>query len=127
MAEKKRILLLDDSWIALELEKATLEEHGHEVATATTLREFEEHLTSFLPEIILTDLMMPEMGGHDVVRALKRNFHTEKIPIIIFSSRPDEELSVIAEQAGADGYLSKSRGLADLGQMVDRLIDSILW
>ncbi len=127
MAEKKRILLLDDSWIALELEKAALEDHGHEVATATNLREFEDQLASFQPEIILTDLMMPEIGGHDVVRALKRDFRTEKIPIVIFSSRPDEELSRIAENAGADGYLSKARGLGDLGQLVDRLIDSILW
>jgi CheY-like chemotaxis protein len=97
------------------------------VAVAANLREFEDQLAKFQPEIILTDLMMPEIGGHDVVRALKRSFHTERIPIIIFSSKPDEELAVVAEQAGADGYLSKSRGLADLGDMVDRLIDSILW
>jgi CheY-like chemotaxis protein len=127
MADRKRILILDDSWIALELEKTMLEDLGHEVAVAANLREFEDQLAKFQPEIILTDLMMPEIGGHDVVRALKRSFHTERIPIIIFSSKPDEELAVVAEQAGADGYLSKSRGLADLGDMVDRLIDSILW
>jgi CheY-like chemotaxis protein len=61
------------------------------------------------------------------VRVLKQDFHTEKIPIILFSSRPDEELAPIAEQAGADGYLSKSHGIDKLGDLIDDLVESIIW
>ncbi len=127
MAEKKRILLLDDSTITLEMEKAVLEERGYRVAVASNLLEFQSQLDEFQPEIILTDLMMPDISGKDIVRVLKQDFHTEKIPIILFSSKPDAELSEIAEQAGADGFLSKANGIEKLGDMVDEMVESILW
>jgi CheY-like chemotaxis protein len=127
MAEKKRILLLDDSAITLEMEKAVLEERGYGVAVASNLLEFQAQLERFQPEVILTDLMMPDISGKDIVRVLKQDFHTEKIPIILFSSKTDEELGPIAEQAGADGFLSKSHGIDRLGDMVDELVDSIIW
>jgi CheY-like chemotaxis protein len=127
MAEKKRILLLDDSAITLEMEKAVLEERGYTVATASNLLEFQQLIEKFAPEVILTDLMMPDISGKDIVRVLKQDFHTERIPIVIFSSKTDDELAEIAEQAGADGYLSKSHGIDKLGEMVDELVDSILW
>ena len=124
---KKKILLLDDSEITLEMERAVLEERGYEVAVATNLIEFQALLDGFQPEIILTDLVMPDVSGKDIVRVLKQDFHTERIPIVLFSSIPDEELAEIAEQAGADGYLSKSHGIERLGDMVDELVDSIIW
>ncbi len=127
MAGKKRILLLDDSTITLEMEKAVLEDRGYKVAIASNLLEFQRQLDAFQPEIILTDLMMPDISGKDIVRVLKQDFHTEKIPIVLFSSKPDDELEEIAEQAGADGFLSKSHGIDRLGDMVDELVDSILW
>jgi CheY-like chemotaxis protein len=127
MAEKKKILVLDDSAITLEMEKAVLEDRGYKIAVASNLIEFQLQLDQFQPEIILTDLMMPDISGKDIVRVLKQDFHTEKIPIILFSSKPDDELSVIAEQAGADGFLSKSHGIEKLGDMVDEMVDSILW
>ena len=127
MAGKKKILLLDDSTITLEMERAVLEERGYEVAVASNLLEFQAELDRFKPEIILTDLMMPDISGKDIVRVLKQDFHTERIPIILFSSKPDDELAEISEQAGADGYLSKSHGIEKLGDMVDELVDSIIW
>jgi CheY-like chemotaxis protein len=127
MAGKKRILLLDDSAITLEMEKAVLEDRGYKVAVASNLLEFQAQLDQFQPEVILTDLMMPDISGKDIVRVLKQDFHTEKIPIILFSSKTDEELEPIAEQAGADGFLSKSHGIDRLGDMVDELVDSIIW
>ncbi len=127
MAERKRILLLDDSVITLEMEKAVLEDRGYRVAVAANLLQFQEQLEKFQPEIILTDLMMPDISGKDIVRVLKQDFHTEKIPIILFSSKQDEALAEIAAPAGADGHLSKSHGIERLGDMVDELVDSILW
>jgi len=127
MAGKKKILLLDDSTITLEMERAVLEERGYQVAVAATLLEFRAELDQFQPEIILTDLEMPDVSGKDIVRVLKQDFDTQQIPIVLFSTRPDEELAVIAEQAGADGYLSKSHGIEKLGDMVDELVDSIAW
>ena len=127
MAEKRRILIIDDSPITLEMERAVLEDRGHAVAVASNLLEFQALLEQFQPEVILTDLMMPDISGKDIVRVLKQDFHTEKIPIILFSSKPDEELAPIAEAAGADGYLSKSNGIDRLGDLIDELVESIIW
>lgn len=127
MAERKRILILDDSPIALELERQALEARGHQVATAEDILAFQALLDGFRPELVLTDLEMPDLPGHEVVRILKRDPATERIPVVIFSGRPDAELAAIAERVGADGHLSKAQGIERLGQMVDELIDSILW
>jgi len=127
MNKKKRILLLDDSPIALELTQACLEERGYEVVAAPTHAEFKEQLLRFRPDLVLTDLEMPDTSGREVILGLKKDMGTDKIPVILFSSRPDAELARIAEQAGADGYLSKGHGVDRLGEMVDDLVSSILW
>ncbi len=127
MADRKRILILDDSPIALAVVQEALEARGHQEATAGDILEFQEHLDAFRPELVLTDLEMPDLPGHEVVRVLKQDAATEKIPVVLFSARPDAELAVIAEQVGADGHLSKAQGTDRLGELLDELIDSILW
>jgi len=127
MADPKRILILDDSPVSLAGLRRALEARGHEVAAAETIVAFQALLDGFRPELVITDLEMPDLPGQEVVRILKQDPATERIPVVIFSGRPDGELAAIAERAGADGHLSKSGGLERLGALVDALIDSILW
>ena len=123
----KRILLIDDSEITLEMEKALLEARGYDVRAASTLVVFEQLLKDFKPDLILTDIHMPEAKGTDICRTLKNEYGTQDIPIVLFSSLNDAELSKLAEQVGADGYLSKAHGLDVLAEKVDELVESILW
>ncbi len=125
--DAKRILLIDDSEITLQMEKAVLEQRGYEVAATTTLVEFERLLTDFKPDLILTDIHMPEARGTDICRTLKNEYRTQDIPIVLFSSLNDDELAELAQQVGADGFLSKAHGLDALGEKVDELVDSIIW
>lgn len=127
MADRKRILILDDSPIALAVAGEALAARGHQVATAGDILEFQELLDSFRPELVLTDLEMPDLPGHEVVRVLKGGGATEKIPVVIFSARPEAELGALAEEVGADGWLSKAEGPERLGELMDELIESILW
>jgi CheY-like chemotaxis protein len=127
VAEKRRILLIDDSEITLAMEKALLEGRGYEVQATSTLVEFEKRLETFKPHLILTDLHMPDAKGTDICRTLKNEFKTQDIPIVIFSSLGDEELGKLAQQVGADGFLSKANGLEALGEKIDELVESILW
>jgi CheY-like chemotaxis protein len=127
LAEKRRILLIDDSEITLAMEKALLESRGYEVVATSTLMEFEKKLDAFKPHLILTDLHMPDAKGTDICRTLKNEFRTQDIPIVIFSSLGDEELGKLAQQVGADGFLSKANGLEALGEKIDELVESILW
>jgi CheY-like chemotaxis protein len=125
--QKRRILLIDDSEITLAMEKSVLEGRGYEVKATSTLVEFEKTLESFKPDLILTDLHMPDAKGTDICRTLKNEFKTQDIPIVIFSSLGDEELGKLAAQVGADGFLSKANGLEALGEKIDELVESILW
>jgi CheY-like chemotaxis protein len=125
--EKRKILLIDDSEITLAMEKAVLEARGYEVVATSTLVEFERTLQTWKPHLILTDIHMPEATGADICRTLKNEYKTQDIPIVLFSSLPDAELSKLAEQVGADGYLSKANGLEAMGEKVDELVQSILW
>lgn len=123
----KRILLIDDSEITLQMEKAVLEQRGYEVQATSTLVEFERLLKEFKPDLILTDIHMPEARGTDICRTLKNEYQTQDIPIVLFSSLNDDELAVLAQQVGADGFLSKAHGLDALGEKVDELVESIIW
>jgi CheY-like chemotaxis protein len=127
VGERRRILLIDDSEITLAMEKAVLESRGYEVKATSTLVEFEKTLETFKPHLILTDLHMPDAKGTDICRTLKNEFHTQDIPIVIFSSLDDEQLGKLAQQVGADGFLSKANGLEALGEKIDELVESILW
>lgn len=123
----KRILLIDDSEITLQMEKAVLEQRGYQVEATTTLVEFERLLKDFKPDLILTDIHMPEARGTDICRTLKNEYQTQDIPIVLFSSLNDDELADLAQQVGADGFLSKAHGLDALGEKVDELVESIIW
>ena len=125
--EKRKILLIDDSEITLALEKSVLESRGYDVRATSTLIEFEKTLQTWKPHLILTDIHMPEATGADICRTLKNEYGTQDIPIVLFSSLPDDELSRLAEQVGADGYLSKANGLDALGEKIDELVESIIW
>ena len=124
---KRRILIIDDSEITLQMEKAVLEARGYDVRATSTLMEFERVLAEFTPDLILTDIHMPEATGADICRTLKNEYKTQDIPIVLFSSLNDDELGKLAEQVGADGFLSKAHGLDALGEKVDELVESILW
>jgi len=127
VVEKRKILLIDDSEITLAMEKAVLEARGYEVVATSTLLEFERTLQSWQPDLILTDIHMPGIKGTDLCRTLKNAYGTQDIPIVLFSTLPDDELAKLAEQVGADGSLSKANGLDALGERVDELVQSILW
>lgn len=127
MEEAKKILLIDDSEITLAMEKAVLEARGYDVRATSTLMEFEKTLQQWRPDLILTDIHMPDATGADICRTLKNEYGTQDIPIVLFSSLPDSELEQLAEQVGADGFLSKANGLEALGEKIDDLVQSILW
>lgn len=127
MDDALKILIIDDSEITLAMEKAVLEQHGYEVQAASSLIEFEKILQSWRPNVILTDIHMPDVKGTDICRVLKTEYDTQDIPIVLFSSLSDTELEKLADQVGADGFLSKNHGLEELANKVNELVESIVW
>jgi DNA-binding response OmpR family regulator len=125
-AERRKILLVDDSELTLLLEAETLTSAGYEVRTADSVVHVQEVLEVWSPDIILTDVKMPDMDGAELCRLIKRQV-TRLVPIILFSDLGDEELEALASRCGADGYLSKSHGLDTLARQVEELCESIVW
>jgi CheY-like chemotaxis protein len=123
----RRVLVLDDNPLILAMAATQIEEAGFEVRTAATLAEFRATTGSWHPEIVLTDIRMPELSGHELCRALKSNHPTAAIPVVLFSGLPEDELARLARECGADGYLHKRDGLEGLAATLNELCESILW
>jgi CheY-like chemotaxis protein len=123
----RRILVFDDSPIVCEVLSMELEARGHKVALAVEMDGFQERLTSFRPEVIFLDINMPEIQGDEVCRQLRQKFETNDTPIIFLSSMPDEELARLAKAAGANGFLSKQRGMDHLVSYLDDLLSQIIF
>ncbi len=126
-AASRRVLILDDSEISLQLQSALLGQSGFYVRTAATLAEFHALRAIWEPHLILTDLEMPELDGASLCQQLRADPETAKIPIVLFSNASNEELARIAEAVGADAYLSKRSGYTELPGLLEKLCEQILW
>jgi CheY-like chemotaxis protein len=100
---------------------------GHVVQVAENLLNFDKVLQEFQPDIILTDVNMPEIRGDEICKVLKTKYDTADIPIVLFSSKDTDELAELAQRAGADGYVSKQQGFDKLIEKIDELVGEILW
>jgi CheY-like chemotaxis protein len=125
--QARRIVFIDDSEITREMIKAALVDEGHVVQVAENLLNFDQVLKEFKPDIILTDVNMPDIRGDEICKVLKKKYDTANIPIVLFSSKDADELSELAERAGADGFVSKQQGFDKLIEKIDELVSEILW
>ncbi len=127
MTEKLRILVLDDSEIVLNMMALALSESGFDVATANSLVEFEQRLKEQQPQIILTDIQMPDISGDDICRVLKKKLETESTPVLLFSTMEESELAALAKRSGADGFVSKSAGPEEIVKRIHELTEEMLF
>jgi len=102
---EKRVLIIDDDPASLELMKGLLEQLGLGIRTATNGKEALEMMETANPDVIVSDVLMPEMDGLEFFKKLKLNEKTAAIPITIVSQRKNMEDSFIA--LGANCFLCK--------------------
>ena len=115
---RKRILLVDDEQKILKFLEVKLRLSGYEVITATSGRQALELVKSAKPDIMLLDVIMPEMDGFDVLQKL-RTF--TQLPVIVFSARAGN--SDKAMSLGANDYIAKPFNLDELVTRVKALVD----
>lgn len=101
------ILIVEDSPSELELMSHYLNESGYNVIKASGAKEALEKAVLEQPDIIVTDVVMPGMSGFELCRSLKRNPATQKVPIVICSSKNQEIDRLWAMRQGADAYVTK--------------------
>jgi two-component system chemotaxis sensor kinase CheA len=108
-ARKLRVLVVDDSITTRTLEKNILEAIGFDVLVAMDGMEAWQILGDTLPDVIISDVEMPNMNGLELTRRVKTSAHTQHIPLILLTSLAKPEQREAGLQAGADAYLIKSR------------------
>jgi adenylate cyclase len=107
MRERPLILAVDDVEENLEIVTVRLEAQGYEVETARNGREAIEKARQLRPDLILLDIMMPEMDGIEATRRLKADETLRAIPIILLTAKSGVEDVVAGLDAGGDDYLTK--------------------
>ncbi len=101
------ILIVEDSPSELKLMSHYLQESGYNVITSHGAKEAIEKAILQKPDVIVTDVVMPGMSGFELCRSLKKNPETDKLPIIICSSKNLEIDRLWAMRQGADAYITK--------------------
>jgi twitching motility two-component system response regulator PilH len=102
-----KILVVDDSPTEIHQFKAMLEKMGHEVITAGNGRDGVKMAISEQPDVVLMDIVMPDMNGFQATRQIARGADTKHIPVIIVSSKNQETDKVWGQRQGAKGYITK--------------------
>jgi len=101
------ILVVDDEKHILELVRFNLEREGYQVLTATDGAHCLELARTQSPDLIVLDVMLPEIDGFEVCRELRKDTLTKNIPIIMLSAKAEELDRILGLEIGADDYVTK--------------------
>jgi two-component system alkaline phosphatase synthesis response regulator PhoP len=103
----ERILVVDDEEDLLELVRYNLSKEGYQVRCAATGEAALREARELLPDLVLLDLMLPQVDGLAVCKVLKSSPHTQHIPIVMLTAKTEEADVVSGLELGADDYITK--------------------
>jgi two-component system phosphate regulon response regulator PhoB len=121
---KQKILVVDDEPDAVELLRVNLEGAGYAVSSAHDGEEALKKTRMTLPDLVILDLMLPEVDGMEVCKVLRRDQKTSHIPIIMLTAKAAEIDRVLGLEFGADDYVTKPFSPRELVLRVKRLLRS---
>jgi len=107
MALQKHILVVDDERDLVELLVYNLKRAGYEASTAFTGRQALDRVSERAPDLIILDVMLPELSGTEVASRIRANPQTAAIPILMLSAKGEEVDQIVGLTVGADDYVSK--------------------
>ena len=107
MAPKKQILIVDDERDLVELLGYNLKKAGYDIVTAFNGRAALEAISQRLPDLVLLDIMLPELSGTEVASRIRSNVQTAGIPIIMLTAKGEEIDQLVGLTVGADDYVCK--------------------
>ena len=107
-----RVLVIDDEPPIRKLLRVGLSAHGYQIIEASSGKMALELLGEQPPNLIILDLGLPDMQGHELLRTMRAR--NDSVPIVVLSSRDDEAGKVQALDSGADDYVTKPFGMDEL-------------
>jgi signal transduction histidine kinase/ligand-binding sensor domain-containing protein/DNA-binding NarL/FixJ family response regulator len=120
--DKEIILVVEDSTDMREYIKAALEPH-YTVIEAVEGKEGVEKAQTYIPDLVVSDIMMPHMDGYQLCKILKNDRQTSHIPVILLTAKASEEHIVAGLETGADDYITKPFSMNILLARIKNLID----
>jgi two-component system, OmpR family, KDP operon response regulator KdpE len=108
---KRNILVVDDEPQITRVLKTTLSSQGYGIRTAADGKQALQEMESWTPDLVITDLRMPNMDGLQLCRAIRAE---SRVPIIVLSVKGEETIKVEALDAGADDYITKPFNVNEL-------------
>lgn len=120
MSEK--ILIIDDDLDTLRLVGLMLQRQGYQISAATNGQQGLDKAFEEDPDMILLDIMMPDMDGYEVTRRLRQNPSTMETPILMFTAKTQLDDKVIGFEVGANDYLTKPTHPSELQARVKALL-----
>ncbi len=118
----EKILIVDDDLDTLRLVGLLLERQGYQIIVADNGSQALDKAIGEVPEIILLDVMMPDMDGFELARRLRAEESTAEIPIIFFTAKTQVDDKVTGFEVGADDYLTKPVHPAELTARVKAIL-----
>ncbi len=118
-----KVLIVDDEWMTLNLLRMMLERAGFEVIEAGNGLDALKRVDELLPDVIVLDVMMPELDGYEVCRRLRARPDTATLPILMLSAKTQPEAAEEGMRAGATRYLPKPITFEDLARNVREVLE----
>ncbi len=118
---KYKVLIVDDEEVNIRLIEAYLNEE-YEIITAQSGKEAMNKISENKPDIVLLDIMMPQISGYDVCKSIKENDATRFIPVVMITALSGSEAKIKAIEIGSDDYLTKPINRIELITRVKSLL-----
>jgi len=122
MMSEGRILYVEDDPDVANVIRLFFESEGYEIFIAPSGEEAIEHCRHELPNVILLDIMLPEMDGYDVFRSLRESLRTSHIPVLFLTALDGQSKKIEGLELGADDYITKPFDIDELGLRVRNAI-----
>ena len=117
-----KIYILEDDKNISEIEQFALKNAGYEVSAFATASDFENALTKEHPDLIIMDIMLPDRDGLSVLKDVRAEQSTAKLPVIMVTAKTSEMDKVKGLDQGADDYMTKPFGIMELLSRVKALL-----
>ena len=122
MAEKPRILLVDDEPSIVKMVGKRLEIEGFDVVVAVDGQEGLTKAQAEHPDLIILDLMLPKLNGYEVCTMLKQDTRYQRIPIVLFTAKVQEKDEKLGMECGANAYVRKPFRAQELLEKIHGLL-----
>jgi DNA-binding response OmpR family regulator len=116
------ILVAEDESLMLKTIELKLKKEGYDVVGCDNGGEAIEKLNALVPDMVITDIMLPFASGFEIIKVLKASPVQKNIPILVLSGTDEQDSIEEAFSLGADDYITKPFSLAELSVRVKRLI-----